>query len=169
MAAHSSLVLTLKRDLDLPLEAVWRAWTDPDWLVRWFTPAPWTTSRCELELRPGGRFLVVMRSPEGEEAPQEGCVLEVVPGGRLVWTSALRGGYVPAPPADFPPITVTITLEALEDGTRYTATVDHPRGEDRERHEAMGFHQGWGAALDQLVALVKAGGPGTPEPTVPEA
>lgn len=151
----SPFTLELQRDLEVPLEAVWRAWTDPAWLVQWFTPAPWSTAHCELELRPGGRFLTVMRSPEGELFPQEGCVLEVNPGRHLVWTSALRTGYVPAPPADFPPITVTVQLTALEGGTRYLATVSHACAEDRDRHAAMGFHQGWGAALHQLVAMVQ--------------
>ena len=50
-----------------------RAWTTPEHLKKWFTPAPWTTVDCEIDLRPGGIFRTVMRSPEGQEFPNVGC------------------------------------------------------------------------------------------------
>ena len=55
----------------------------------WFAPKPWTVSDCEMDLRPGGIFRFVLRSPEGEEFPNVGCYLEIVPNERLVWTDAL--------------------------------------------------------------------------------
>ena len=70
--------LVLERVVDVPRELVWKAWTTPEILMRWFTPAPWSTIACELDLRPGGIFHTVMRSPEGEDFPNAGCVLEVV-------------------------------------------------------------------------------------------
>lgn len=159
--------LVLQRDLVVPLEGVWRAWTDPVWLARWFTPAPWTTEGVTLDLRPGGRFALAMRSPEGAVFPHEACILAVEPSHRLVWSTALRAGFAPnEPPAEVPPITVIIGLEALEGGTRYTATVLHRTAEDRDKHAAMGFHEGWSAALDQLVALVTTV-PWDPEPQGP--
>ncbi len=169
MSPADAFPLVLQRDVDIPLEAVWRAWTDPSWITRWFTPAPWKTPHCELDLRPGGRFFTVMQSPEGEDFPQEGCFLEVQTPTRLVWTSALRAGYAPAPPDAFPAITVVISLEPVEGGTRYVATVLHASAEDREKHAAMNFHEGWGAALDQLVVAVKEHGAISAAPSFPEA
>ena len=84
-----SLDLRFERIVDVPPELVWRAWTVPQILMRWFTPVPWTTTGCDIDLRPGGRFRTVMRSPEGQEFENAGCYLEVVPNERLTWTSRL--------------------------------------------------------------------------------
>ena len=52
------LDLVLERVVDVPPELVWRAWTEPKHLMPWFTPAPWKTVDCEIDLRPGGIFQV---------------------------------------------------------------------------------------------------------------
>ena len=93
-----------------------------------------------------------MRSPEGEQFPNVGCFLEVVPQERLVFTDALGPGYRPS---ENPFFTAVVTLEPHGKGTRYTAMAIHRDEEGRKRHEEMGFHQGWGKALDQLVALAR--------------
>ena len=89
------LDLVLEREVDVPPDRVWAAWTQPEQLKRWFAPAPFTTTDCEIDLRPGGIFRTVMRSPEGEEFAGDGCFLEVVESRRLVWTSALGPGFRP--------------------------------------------------------------------------
>jgi uncharacterized protein YndB with AHSA1/START domain len=146
------LDLVLERDIDVPPELVWAAWTQPEHLRHWFTPAPWTVASCEIDLRPGGIFHTVMRSPEGEEHPNTGCYLEVVPHERLVWTDALLPGYRPSAQ---PFLTAILTLEARGQGTRYRAVALHRDPAERQRHEEMGFHAGWGKALEQLVAYAK--------------
>ena len=93
-----------------------------------------------------------MRSPEGQEFPNVGCYLEVVPLERLVFTDALLPGYRPS---ENPFFTAVVTMEPHGSGTRYVAMAIHRDEAGRKKHEEMGFHQGWGAALDQLVALVK--------------
>lgn len=152
--------LVLERVVDAPREALWAGWTTPELITQWFTPTPWQTVACELDLRPGGIFRTVMRSPEGEEFPNAGCVLEVVEHEKFVWTGALEPGYRPHSPeaaSRFPFVfTAVITFEPHAQGTRYTALVIHSDAEGCAKHAAMGFHHGWGAALDQLVALVKA-------------
>lgn len=148
------LDLVLERVVDVSPELVWKAWTEPDRLVKWFTPAPWETIECEIDLRPGGQFTTVMRSPEGEvQEPGNGCYLEIIPQRKLMWTDALLPGYRPAG-GGF--MTAIILLEPEGAGTRYTAIAMHANPEQRESHERMGFHRGWGTALDQLVALMKA-------------
>jgi uncharacterized protein YndB with AHSA1/START domain len=146
------LDLVLERTIDVPRDLVWKAWTKPEHLTKWFTPAPWTVADCEIDLRPGGAFRVVMRSPEGQDSPINGCYLEIVPNERLVWTDALLPGYRPSTNPFF---TGILTLESLGNGTRYTATVIHGDEAARKRHEEMGFHAGWGQVLDQLVAYAK--------------
>jgi uncharacterized protein YndB with AHSA1/START domain len=144
--------LRLERVIDVPPAAVWAAWTTPDQVMRWFTPAPFTTTDCEIDLRPGGTFRTTMRSPDGEEFDNAGCYLEVADGERLVWTSALGPGYRPV--ASDLPFTAVISLEPAGAGTKYTALAIHGDPATAARHAEMGFHQGWGAALDQLVAMV---------------
>ncbi len=147
-----TLDLVLERVVDVPPELVWIAWTKPEHLSKWFTPAPWTVSDCEIDLRPGGVFRTTMRSPEGQEFPNVGCYLEVVPNKRLVFTDALLPGYRPA---QNPFMTAIIAMEPHGTGTRYTATALHHDETARKTHEEMGFHHGWGTALDQLVAYAK--------------
>ena len=147
------LDLVLERVVDVPRELVWAAWTKPEHIVKWFTPAPWTTIHCEIDLRPGGKFHTIMRSPEGKEFPNTGCYLEVVPNERLVWTDALLPGYRPS---EKPFFTAIIALEKQGKGTRYTATAIHRDEAGKKQHEDMGFHQGWATALDQLVAHIKS-------------
>lgn len=92
----SILDLIFERIVDVPRELIWRAWTRPEHLKPWFCPLPWTTIDCEIDLRPGGIFRTVMRSPEGKQFPNLGCYLEVVENQRLVWTNALAPGFRPA-------------------------------------------------------------------------
>jgi uncharacterized protein YndB with AHSA1/START domain len=150
------LDLLLERVVDVPRELVWKAWTTPEILMRWFTPAPWSTVACELDLRPGGIFNTVMRSPEGQEFPNMGCCLEIIDQEKFVFTNAMAPGYRPVLRAkggvDFP-FTAIISLESVGNGTRYTALVIHADEEACAQHRTMGFHEGWGSALDQLVAL----------------
>lgn len=157
-AIDPKLDLVLERDVDVPPALVWRAWTEPEHLMPWFAPKPWSTVDCEIDLRPGGRFLTVMRSPEGEEFPGDGCYLEVQEHRRLVWTGSMTEGYRPAPvppPDQDMPFTAILELEPSGSGTRYRAIAIHRDEAGRAQHEAMGFHPGWGTALDQLVAYMK--------------
>jgi len=151
-----ALDLVLARDLTIPPADVWRAWTDPDLLVQWFTPRPWRTTEAEIELHAGGMFRTVMAGPDGESGGGTGCILEVVPERRLVWTGALLPGFRPTV-GEFgvPLFTAVIEMEPSGDGTRYTATVKHADEEGRRLHDEMGFQAGWGAALTQLVELMK--------------
>ena len=151
-----SFDLVFRRRVPLSPETLFRAWTEPAWLTRWFTPAPWRTLEAEVDLRPGGIFRTVMRGPDGETHDNAGCWLEVVPYQRLVWTDAFLPGWQPAPE---PFVTVILTFVAGEGDTLYTAIARHKNADHRARHDAMGFQTGWGAALDQLVALAEAGGP----------
>lgn len=147
------LDLVLDREVDVPRKLVWKVWTEPEHLKHWFCPRPWSTTHVELDLRPGGIFSTTMRSPEGEEFPNTGCFLDVVPEERLAWTDALLPGYRPAPE---PFMTAVLLLADAGKGTHYRAIAKHRDLETRKRHEDMGFHDGWGTVLDQLVEYIKA-------------
>ena len=150
-ATTSDRELKLTRIIDAPPEKVFRAWTEPDLLKQWFAPLPWTTPVVETDVRPGGANLFVMRDPDGKEFPNRGVYLEVVKNQRLVITDAYTKAWEPS---EKPFMTVILTFENEGGKTRYTALVRHWTVADREAHEKMGFHQGWGMCTDQLAALV---------------
>ncbi|MCG5243665.1 SRPBCC family protein [Azospirillum doebereinerae] len=142
--------LVLTRLIDAPRSALFRAWTEPELLKQWFAPRPLTTPVAEMDVRPGGGNRIVMRDPDGKEYPCGGVYLEVVENERIVVTDAYTTAWEPS---EKPFMTMVVTF-ADEDGkTRYTARVRHWTVADREAHEAMGFHQGWGQCADQLAEL----------------
>lgn len=165
MTAHvvpfdPKLDLLLEREAEVPVELVWKGWTDPEMLMQWWTPAPWKTVEAEVDLRPGGIFRTVMLSPEGEKHPNVGSFLDVVPNERLIWTAALTAGFRPQANGVLGAIlfTAMITFERTPSGgTKYTARVMHQTEEHRNKHEEMGFIGGWSAVWDQLVELIRAG------------
>ncbi len=151
IAPSSDRELVLCRIIDAPRAKVFKAWTDADVLKKWFAPLPWTTPRAELDVRPGGSSLVVMRSPEGADFPNPGVYLEVVPNEKIVATDAYTQAWVPSAK---PFMTIILTFEDAGPGkTKYTARVQHWTVADREAHEKMGFHQGWGLCTEQLEAV----------------
>ncbi len=149
-AAGGDRELVLTRLIPAAREKLYRAWTEPELLKQWFAPLPWTTPSAELDVRPGGATLIVMRGPDGKDFPNRGVYLEVVPNQRLVFTDAYTKAWEPS---EKPFMTVIVTFEDEGDGTRYTARVRHWTSADRQAHEDMGFHQGWGQCTDQLAAL----------------
>lgn len=145
--------LTLVRTLDAPRDKIFRCWTEGPLLMQWFTPAPWKTVEVELDVRPGGSTRIVMQNPDGETFPNLGIYLDVVPNERLVFTDAFTSAWEPSAK---PFIVGDIRLEdAGNNQTRYTAIVRHWSVEDRDRHDKMGFHDGWNKAADQLETLAK--------------
>lgn len=148
------LDLVLEREIDVPVELVWKAWTTPAHVRHWFVPKPWTITDCEIDLRPGGIFRTTMRSPEGQEFPNVGCYLDVVPNERMIFTDTLLPGFRPSPKPFF---TAALLLERKGKGTRYTAIAIHGNEETRKQHEEMGFHDGWGTVVTQMVEFIKSG------------
>jgi uncharacterized protein YndB with AHSA1/START domain len=161
---NTKLDLSFTRIVDVPKASIWRAWTEPALLPLWFCPLPWKTIAAEIDLRPGGLFSSTMQSPEGQNFPNIGCYLEIIPNQKLVWTNALLPGFRPSPASptcgeenvDFK-FTAAIELADHPQGTVYTATVTHADEAGCKQHAAMGFEQGWGMALDQMVAMIKKG------------
>ncbi len=143
--------LVLTCTFDAPPENVYRAWTDPDLLKRWFAPRPVATPVAELDVRPGGASRIVMRGPDGQEYPCPGVYLEVVENRRLVMTDAFTTAWEPSAK---PFMTTILTFEDDGGRTRYTARVLHWSAEDCAAHEKMGFHEGWSQAARQLAEVV---------------
>jgi uncharacterized protein YndB with AHSA1/START domain len=155
---NPALDLVLERTIPVAPDRVWAAWTEPELVLQWFTPAPFTTVGCDIDVRPGGRSIITMESPEGEQYPNAGCFLVVEPPSLLVFTSVMTEGFRPVAPtngAEDLPFTGRIEITpAADGGSHYRAIAMHADADGCRRHAEMGFQSGWGAALDQLVTLM---------------
>lgn len=146
----------IERFVDAPPRFVWDALTKPEHLKEWYMPRAWgRVARCEMDVRPGGVFSIDIVVGNGQEVPNLGCVLDVVPMERLVWTSMLFPGYRPAVFDDIP-ITAIMTMKAEGTGTRYVFTALHRSEADLKTNMESGFDQGTEIAIDQLVEHVLA-------------
>lgn len=150
-------------DLDLALDrviraapgAIWEAWTDPARLAAWWLPAP-TQCRVErLEPVAGGALVTSMSDNGATFVPHlDACFLAVDAGRRLVFTNAVDSTWRPAAP-DPISMTAEIVLREHPDGTDYRVLVRHADRAARDRHEQLGFLDGWGTVTEQLTRLVE--------------
>ena len=145
--------LIISRIVRAPRATLWRAWTDPKLLKEWWCPKPWTTEVKAFDLRPGGNFHTLMQGPDGGTSDNPGCFLEVVAQSRLVFTSCLVGGWRPGTP--WLPFTAVISMADEGNDTRYIAHVMHPDKATRDRHDEMGFFEGWNTGIDQLEVFAR--------------
>lgn len=152
MITNPELDLVFEKILAITPREAFDGWTTPGMLTRWFCPDPWKTVEAEVELRPGGKFNTVMQSPEGDKNYNFGCVLEFIPGKKLVTTDALTENFRPKS-ENF--CTINLNFEDHPMGCKVYAIVSHKDTETKKKHEEMGFFEGWGIAHDQLVAAVK--------------
>ena len=145
--------LTIGRYINAPPALVWKAWSTPEHLAKWWIPAPIECQVIKLDLRPGGGFETRMRQGDGAFQPHvDACFLDIVPEARLVFTTLLTEGWQPAEP--WLALTAIMTLEKEGSGTRYSARVLHKTAADSRKHEEMGFYEGWGTAIGQLASVV---------------
>lgn len=152
-AVDDTLDLTLTRVIRAPRSAVWRAWADPRSLEQWWVPAPAKCRVVALDLRPGGAFTTRLSEDGAPFGPHiDACFLAVDEGARVVWTDTLTGGWRPSAQ---PFLTAILTFRDHPDGTEYAAHVMHRSGADRQLHETMGFHDGWGTVAAQLARFLE--------------
>ena len=76
--------MTITRVFDAPRELVWKAWTDPKYVMRWWGPKGFTAPVCKMDFRVGGKFLCCMKSPDGQEFWNAGEYHEIVPYEKIV-------------------------------------------------------------------------------------
>ena len=153
---NPKLDFAIERFIDAPVRLVWEALTKPEHVKVWYMPRAWgRVARTEMDVRPGGIFSIDIVTGDGQESPNLGCFLDVVPMERLVWTSMLFPGYRPAVFDDIP-ITAIMTMKSEGAGTRYVFTGLHRDEADFEKNKALGWQEGTEIAVDQFVAHVKS-------------
>ena len=144
----------VERVFAAPRELVFRSWTEPERLKRWWGPKGFTTPFCTIDLRPGGNFLYCMRSPEGRDHWGRGVYREIVVPERIVLAMSFAdadGNVVPATyyglSPDWPLETLlTVTFEEEAGKTRVSLRYEGvPPGTDRDESR-----QGWSESLERL-------------------
>lgn len=151
------LDLTLQRVIRAPRSAIWRAWTEPTQLQQWWVPAPTASRIDQLDVQPGGGFVSSMSDDGQAFVPHTDSIFLVTePETRLVFTNAVNSAWRPAAPAPVA-MTAEITLADHPEGTDYRVVVRHGDPADRDRHERLGFFDGWRSVTSALAALVEGG------------
>lgn len=144
----------ITRIFEAPRELVWRVWTDPQQLMRWWGPAEFTSPTCRIDLRVGSNYLFCMQAPDGTKIWSTGTYEEIVPLERLVYTDSFAdeaGNAVSASHygmGDDIPFTMTITVTFEEVGGKTKMILRHeglPAGELSEMTAV-----GWNESFDKL-------------------
>jgi uncharacterized protein YndB with AHSA1/START domain len=149
----------ISRTFDVPRDLVWKAFTDPDRMPRWFTPKGFTSKAIKTDVRPGGMYHYCMRSADGTEMWGKAVYRELSAPNRLVWVTSFsdpQGGLTRHPMAPNWPLEMLTTVTLTENGGKTTVTVQwlpiNPTDEERTTfdtsHQAM--KQGWTGTFDQL-------------------
>ena len=146
--------LTVSRIIKASRSAVWSAWADPASFEQWWFRPPEVCRVRDMDLRPGGSSRTEISQDGAEFTPHiAGCFLAVDELERIVFTDALVAGWRPAETGF---MTAVITMRDHPDGTEYIATAMHGTIADRNQHEQLGFHDGWGTVIRQLADLVES-------------
>lgn len=142
--------ITITRTFDAPRAQIFRAWTDPEILARWWGPKGFTNPVCEFDARVGGAIRIHMRAPDGAIYPMGGEVREIVPPERLVFTNNALDE------AGNPIIQGLTTVTFAEDAGKTKMTL-HTRGAavvEIAVKYLQGMEMGWTMSIDKLQALL---------------
>ena len=140
-ADEPTIVIT--REFDAPRRLVFAAWTQPEHVRHWYGPSYLSFTVCEIDLRPGGRWRYVLRSPDGAEHGFGGEYREIAPPERLVYTE----GYEAMPGHDY---LVTLTFDERDGKTTLISRGVYQSFADREGHVGSGMEGGMRETLDRL-------------------
>jgi uncharacterized protein YndB with AHSA1/START domain len=146
-------VIVIKRVLDAPRELVFKIWTDPEHVARWWGPQGFTCGDCFIDLRAGGQFSLQMRAPDGMTYPCHGTVREVAAPERIVYTGEAQDGH-PCGGGLPPRSTVTITFDEQDGRTTITIDTRMALPADRDAAEGAGFVPGWTTCLDRFAEVL---------------
>lgn len=148
------LVLVVTRIFDVPRELVFKMFTDPKHLARFWGPTGFTSNVREMDPRPGGAFCIDMRGPDGGICPCKGVYCEVVEPERIVYIGEPDGSHGCG--GGLPPRALVTIIFAGHDGkTTLTINTRFEAAADRDAAVKMGFNLGWASSLDRLANLLE--------------
>jgi uncharacterized protein YndB with AHSA1/START domain len=144
--------ILITRDFDAPPHLVYRAYTTPDLVRRWWSGRRGAMSVVEIDLRVGGRWRYVMAADGGYEVAFHGEYRELVPDERIVTTEVYEG----APPADGDDVLNVVTFDGVEGGTRMSILVQAPNREIRDLIVGSGMETGMQEQMEVLEELLRS-------------
>ncbi len=139
--------LVLERTFNAPRDLVFKVWTDPKHLAKWWGPKDYTNPVCELDLRVGGAIRIDMQSPEGVVIPSKGFFEEITPPERLVFTLTNFEDEVGVPQLE---IRNTITFEEANGKTKLTLRAVIVKSTPAVTASLEAMEEGWNESLDRL-------------------
>lgn len=147
---NAETTIRLTRTFNAPRERVFRAWTDPKEMKRWFCPEGFSTPAADVDLRVGGAYRIDMKSPEGKRIVHDGTYREIRPPEKLVFTWVLDDQDCEGSRGLDGGTLVTVALRDLQGSTELTLTHELlPTQEARDGHE-----WGWSGCLDHLAGIL---------------
>jgi uncharacterized protein YndB with AHSA1/START domain len=166
----SDLEIVMTRTFNAPRQLIWEAMTRPELMQRWmFTPPQWSWSRCEMDLRVGGKFHWEWAGPDGRHAMTiSGVHKEVTPPARIIHTERMEMGPGAGPcgsecgeggaegGGDPWELLATIDLTESAGRTHLTMTLRFPSKQARDAALASGMEQGVAIGYDRLAAMLAA-------------
>lgn len=156
--ANGQKTILMQRNLDLPLDTVWKAWTEPEMCKKWWGPKDYTCPSCTIDLRVGGKCIASMKGPDGKEIWSTGTYKEIVPEKRLVYAdnfSDSKGNTISASEAGMPgnwPKDLPVTVEFEEKDGKTVMKLRH-EGIPAEMYDEC--IQGWEQCFDKLEKNVR--------------
>ena len=141
--------ILITREFDAPARLVYRAWTEPDLVRRWWSADRGEVTSVDIDLRVGGAWRFVMTANAGFEVAFHGEYREIVPAQRMVWTEVFEG----MPDAE---ALSTITFSEADGHTTVRILVEHTSQEHRDAHVNSGMEDGLQEALDQLEEVARS-------------
>ncbi len=157
MAANNSptaaelQTLVLTRVFGAPRELVFKAWTDPKHVARWFGPRMFSIPLCEMDVQPGGKYHIDMLGPDGVVYPDTGVFHEVVPPERLVFTSVASVDEQGNPEFE---VLNTVTFEDFNGMTKMTMRAQVLKITPEMMGALGGMEQGWSESFYKLAEYV---------------
>jgi uncharacterized protein YndB with AHSA1/START domain len=138
--------ILIKREFDAPKHLVYKAWTTPELVKRWWSGDRGEVTIAEIDLRVGGMWRYVMVASGGFEVAFHGEYREIVPNERIVSTEVYEG----IPNAEAEAALNTLTLTEVDGRTTLSVLVEHPNKEGRDAHINSGMEAGMQEAMDHL-------------------
>jgi uncharacterized protein YndB with AHSA1/START domain len=146
--------IVIERIVDAPPDLVFQCWTDKVHLARWWAPHGFTNPVCEVDVRVGGSWRIVMRGPDGTEYPCGGVYQEIVPGERLVFTNIAADA---AGQTVLDGLTI-VTFAGINGKTRMTVSTGAIALVDYAVAYLQGMQTGWTQSLERLDAEITSMG-----------
>lgn len=158
--------ITIERIFNASREVVWKAWTDPETIKKWWGPEGFSAPSIKIDLRVGGKYIFAMHGPKGSEWDRDmysaGVYKEIIPNEKLVVTDYFSDekGEMMEPSeqgqdANFPKESTVTVLFAEIEGGKTKLTIIYPKPETEEQFQALlksGMTEGWNSSLDKLAS-----------------